>query len=180
LLVYQKWLCGRNFWLTENGYLAGIHRSTQNIFTENALLTESIRLAWLQPDQAIVHHLSGHILCTHGIFYILLSVKQINGHYKIMFDFYVGSAWFRKFKLLINCKKKNQPDWIRFQTSKESSKISPSLIWKFEFLVLVSFDFFSKEKVFTTIKSQRKWKMKKKINANLDQKFRLRSEINNI
>jgi hypothetical protein len=38
----------------------------------------------------------------------------------------------------VETRKKNQPDWIRFQTSKESSKISPSFslfIRKFEFLV---------------------------------------------
>jgi hypothetical protein len=50
-------------------------------------------------------------------------------------DFHGDSARLRNFTLLLNCRKKNQPDWIRFQTSKESSKIIPSFplfIWKLE------------------------------------------------
>jgi hypothetical protein len=41
-------------------------------------------------------------------------------------DFHGGSARLGNFKLMLNYRKNNQPDWIRFQTSKESSKISPS------------------------------------------------------
>jgi hypothetical protein len=44
----------------------------------------------------------------------------------IKFYFHGGSIRLGNFKLLLNCTKKNQPDWIRFQTTKESSKISPS------------------------------------------------------
>jgi hypothetical protein len=56
----------------------------------------------------------------------------------LKFDFHGSSARLRSFKLLINCRKKNQPDCIRFRTFKESWKISlsfPLFIWKFEFLV---------------------------------------------
>jgi hypothetical protein len=35
----------------------------------------------------------------------------------IKFDFDGGSARLRSFKLLLNCRKKNQPDWIRFHTT---------------------------------------------------------------
>jgi hypothetical protein len=39
----------------------------------------------------------------------------------IKIDFQVGSARLGNIKLLLNCRKKKQPDFIRFQTSKESS-----------------------------------------------------------
>jgi hypothetical protein len=59
----------------------------------------------------------------------------------IKFDFHGSSTRLLNFKLLLNCRKKNQPDWIRFQTSNESTKISPS------------FSFFKKD-----LYKDRKWR----------------------
>jgi hypothetical protein len=42
----------------------------------------------------------------------------------IKFNFHGSSAQLRNFKLLLSCRKKNQPDRKRFQASKGSSKIS--------------------------------------------------------
>jgi hypothetical protein len=67
----------------------------------------------------------------------------------IKFDFHGGSARLRNFKLLLNCRKKNQPDWIRYQTSKESLKISLSLPMKILISGLSWLWFLSVEKVFT-------------------------------
>jgi hypothetical protein len=45
---------------------------------------------------------------------------------KIHSDFHGGPSRLRNCQLLLNCRKKNQLDWIWFQTSRESSKISLS------------------------------------------------------
>jgi hypothetical protein len=59
--------------------------------------------------------------------YFLYQTGRTPEKVNIKFDFHGGLARLRDLKFLLNCRKKNQPDWKRFQTSiKKSSKNIPS------------------------------------------------------
>jgi hypothetical protein len=101
---------------------------TQCIFSITLVRVESV-CVWLKETKTITKkqeakHDPG--ACTLGC---------LNKNFK--FYFHGGSARLWNFKLLLNCRKKNQPNWIIFQTSKKSLKISTSFslfIWKLSWL----------------------------------------------